>query len=49
VTLFWGAATGVFVAVADEREGGESFQIAVDAADALEALRHPYAFAAAAA
>jgi hypothetical protein len=47
VTLFWSAATGVFVAVEDEREG-ESFQIAVDAADALEAFRHPYAFAVAA-
>ena len=47
VTLFWSAATGVFVAVEDERKG-ESFQIAVAPADALEAFRHPYAFAVAA-
>ena len=47
VTLFWSAATGVFVAVEDEREG-ESFQIAVAPTDALEAFRHPYAFAVAA-
>jgi hypothetical protein len=47
VTLFWSAATGVVVAVEDEREGA-SFRISVDPADALEAFRHPYAFAAAA-
>ncbi|HEV8249135.1 MAG TPA: hypothetical protein VGQ15_04130 [Gaiellaceae bacterium] len=47
VTLFWSPATGAFVAVEDQREGA-SFQIPVDAADALEAFRHPYAFAAAA-
>jgi hypothetical protein len=46
VTLFWNARTNrVMVAVDDEREGN-SFQVEVRGADALEAFHHPYAYAA---
>ena len=45
VTLFWNSRTDqLFVAVEDER-GGESFRVDVDAADALDAFHHPYAYA----
>jgi hypothetical protein len=45
VTLFWNSRTNrLFVAVQDER-GGESFRVDVDAADALDAFHHPYAYA----
>ncbi len=44
VTLLWEPGTDrVFVAVEDER-GSDRFRIAVDAADALDALHHPYAY-----
>ena len=44
VTLLWDPSTdGVLVAVADARTGRE-FRIRVDAADALDAFRHPYAY-----
>ncbi len=45
VTLLWNPRTNVLcVAVDDEREGA-SFRFEVDAADALDAFRHPYAYA----
>jgi hypothetical protein len=45
VTLLWNARTNrVFVAVADERRGA-SFRVDVDAAHALDAFHHPYAYA----
>jgi hypothetical protein len=45
VTLFWNSRTnGVFLTVVDERLG-EAFEFGVRAADALEAFRHPYAYA----
>jgi hypothetical protein len=44
VTLFWdGGSNDVFVEVADERAGAR-FRIAVDAANALDAFAHPYAY-----
>ena len=44
VTLLWSPRTScVFVDVEDERNG-ESFRINVDAADALDAFNHPYAY-----
>ena len=44
VSLLWDPSTdGVFVAVRDARTGSE-FRIRVDAADALDAFRHPYAY-----
>jgi hypothetical protein len=45
VTLLWSPRTNqVFVAVVDERDG-ESFELEVDPANALDAFRHPYAYA----
>jgi hypothetical protein len=45
VTLLWDPRTNVLcVAVVDEREG-TSFRFEVDATDALDAFRHPYAYA----
>ena len=45
VALLWDAHTNrVFVAVEDERRG-ESLELEVDAANALDAFRHPYAYA----
>jgi hypothetical protein len=42
VTLLWDPWTdSVMVAVVDDNE---SFRIAVDASEALEAFRHPYAY-----
>jgi hypothetical protein len=44
VTLLWSARTGrVFVAVEDTRTN-DSFRIAVDPRDAMEAFHHPYAY-----
>ena len=44
VTLLWDPRTnGVFVAVRDE--GSDDWFLDVDPADALEAFRHPYAYA----
>jgi hypothetical protein len=44
VRLLWNSRTNrVFVAVEDQRHG-ESFELAVDGADALEAFHHPFAY-----
>jgi hypothetical protein len=44
VTLLWDPRTNqLFVAVEDERHG-DSFELVIDPADALDAFRHPYAF-----
>ena len=46
VRLLWNPQTDrVSVAIDDDRSG-ESFHFEVSAADALEAFRHPYAYAA---
>ncbi len=45
VTLFWNPETnGVFLTVVDERLE-ESFELGVPPSDALDAFRHPYAYA----
>jgi hypothetical protein len=45
VTLLWNARTnGVYLTVVDERLG-ESFELGVRASEALDAFRHPYAYA----
>jgi hypothetical protein len=45
VRLLWDQGTGnVSVSVQDGRSG-ESFELPVDAADALDAFRHPFAYA----
>ncbi len=44
VTLLWDSRTDrVFVAVEDERSG-QSFEVTVPGADALDAFHHPYAY-----
>jgi hypothetical protein len=44
VTLLWSSRTGrIFVAVEDARNG-DGFHLIVDAADALEAFHHPFAY-----
>ena len=46
VRLYWDSRTNrVFVSVDDER-GDESFELEVDPARALDAFRHPFAYAA---
>lgn len=45
VQLLWSPRTNrVLVSVADERRG-DSFELEVDGADALDAFHHPYAYA----
>jgi len=45
VTLFWDSQTDrLFIALEDKRTGA-SLEFEVEASDALEALRHPYAYA----
>jgi hypothetical protein len=45
VGLFWNSHTDdVFVVVEDQRDG-KAFELRVDAADALDAFHHPYAYA----
>jgi hypothetical protein len=45
VRLLWHSPTDrVFIAV-EEDAGGESFELEVDAANALDAFRHPYVYA----
>lgn len=44
VRLLWNSRTNeVFVAV-EERRSGESFEVTVQGAHALDAFRHPYAY-----
>ena len=44
VRLLWNSHTNqAFVAVADQRNG-ESFELTVSGAEALDAFRHPYAY-----
>ena len=45
VTLFWSPRTNrLWIAVEDARHD-DSFEVDVDAADALDAFNHPYAYA----
>ena len=44
ITLFWNSETNdVFIVVEDQRDG-KAFKLDVDAADALHAFRHPFAY-----
>lgn len=44
ITLFWNSESGeVFVVVEDQRDG-KAFKLDVDAAHALDAFRHPFAY-----
>jgi hypothetical protein len=45
VTLFWNPQTDrLFINLEDHRSGG-SLELEVEASEALEAFRHPYAYA----
>ena len=45
VTLWWNAEDDETFVFVDDDRSGESLWIAVDGADALDAFRHPYAYA----
>jgi hypothetical protein len=45
VTLFWSPRTNRLWIVVDDSRDGDSFEIDIDPADALDAFRHPYAYA----
>lgn len=45
VTLFWNPRTNHVFVVAEDQRTGESFELEVEAADALNAFRHPFAYA----
>ena len=45
VTLVWNPRTNHVLVVAEDQRTGESFELEVEAADALKAFRHPFAYA----
>ncbi len=45
VQLLWHPRTNQLFVAVDDARGGESFELEVDGADALDAFRHPYAYA----
>ena len=45
VTLMWNAQDDTTYVFVDDNRSGQSLRIAVDGADALDAFRHPYAYA----
>jgi hypothetical protein len=45
VALLWNPRTNALVVEVDDELAGERFRIPVAPADALEAFRHPYAYA----
>jgi hypothetical protein len=45
VTLFWNSRTDAIFIVVEDEQDGIAFELEVDAAQALEAFRHPYAYA----
>ena len=45
VTLLWNAEDDKTYVFVDDDRSGQSLRIAVDGADALDAFRHPYAYA----
>jgi hypothetical protein len=46
VALLWHTATNALVVAVDDARSGDSFQLAVESAHALDAFEHPYAYAA---
>ena len=46
VTLLWQTGTDELVVEVVDTKLGDAFRLAVDAADALDAFHHPYAYAA---
>ncbi len=45
VTLLWSPEDDKTYVLVDDDRSGQSLRIAVDGADALDAFRHPYAYA----
>jgi hypothetical protein len=45
VTLLWSERTGAIFVCVDDNPAGTGFHFAVDGAHALDAFRHPYAYA----
>lgn len=45
VKLLWNPRTDAIVIAVEDERAGDSFELAVDAVDALDAFRHPYAYA----
>jgi hypothetical protein len=45
VTLFWSPRTNRLWIVVEDTRDGDSFELDVDPADALDAFHHPYAYA----
>jgi hypothetical protein len=45
VRLLWHPPTDRVFIVVDDEAGGDSFELEVDAANALDAFRHPYVYA----
>ncbi len=45
VRLLWNESTNCVSVALEDRRSGESLHFAVDAADALDAFHHPYAYA----
>lgn len=45
VRLLWHSPTDRLVVAVEDSRTGESFELEVDAADALDAFHHPYAYA----
>jgi hypothetical protein len=46
VWLLWRRAEGTVLVRVDDAKSGERFEILVDGEDALDAFRHPFAYAA---
>jgi hypothetical protein len=46
VALFWDSKNNRLLLVVDDSRSGDLFEIEVSAAEALDAFRHPYAYAA---
>jgi hypothetical protein len=44
VTLLWNPATNRLSMAVEDAKDGDSFELAVEAADALDAFHHPYAY-----
>jgi hypothetical protein len=45
VRLLWDSRTDTIMIAVDDAKTEASFEVEVDAADALDAFRHPYAYA----
>jgi hypothetical protein len=44
VRLLWNSHTNCVSVAVEDKRAGESFQLTIDSADALDAFQHPYAY-----